>query len=355
MRILVIGINIRHIASSAARAGHDVVAVDGFCDLDLQDLAQETALLPRQGAEDLLPGYIQKFQPEAVVLGPGLEEARASGVLVLNNPPQKTATVSDKLWLARWLEKKGFPFIETKSTPDELQYPVLVKPRRGAGGVGCRLVQSASELNWEEGLIAQDLILGRPASVSVIGNGGGAQAIAVNEQLIGVPWAGAKGFRYNGNITPLMPPVSGLAEMAEDIISELGLLGSNGVDFLLTEQGAVVVEVNSRFQGSLDTVEMATGFNVFAAHLASFAGLLPDRPVPRLTAGRAIIFAPRNLKIEEDLRRDWTADVPCPGSRINRDDPVLSILAKGSNRDGVLAQLRERAAKLRMGWEEKRQ
>jgi len=132
MRILVIGINIRHIASSAARAGHEVVAVDGFCDLDLQDLASETVLLPRQGAEDLLPVCIERFHPEALVLGPGLEEARASGVRVLNNPPQKSATVSDKLWLARWLEKKGFPFIRTTTTPDDLQFPVLVNRRTRA-------------------------------------------------------------------------------------------------------------------------------------------------------------------------------------------------------------------------------
>lgn len=35
MRILVIGINIRHIAGSASRAGHDVIAVDSYCDRDL--------------------------------------------------------------------------------------------------------------------------------------------------------------------------------------------------------------------------------------------------------------------------------------------------------------------------------
>jgi predicted ATP-grasp superfamily ATP-dependent carboligase len=350
MRILVIGINIRHIASSAARAGHEVVAVDGFCDLDLHDFAQETELLPREGAEDLLPAYIERFRPDAVVLGPGLEEAQVKGVLVLNNPAQKTALVSDKLWLALWLEKKGFPFIRTKSTPDDLQYPILVKPRKGAGGVGCRLVKRSSELDWEKGLIAQDLVLGKPASVSVIGNGCEAKAIAVNEQLIGVPWSGAKGFRYTGNITPLLLPDFGIAKLAEDIVSELGLFGSNGVDFLLTKHGPVVVEVNSRFQGSLDTVEMATGFNVFAAHLESFAGRLPEQPIPRLFAGRAIIFAPRDFTIEEDLRRDWTADVPCQGSRINMDDPVLSILAKGAGRDEVFALLKTRAAKLRRQW-----
>ncbi len=347
MRILVIGINVRHIVSSAARAGHEVVAVDGFCDLDLRGFASETELLPREGAEDLLQAYIDRFHPDAVVLGPGLEEAQVEGVLVLNNPAQKTELVSDKLWLARWLERKGFPFIRTKSTPDDLQYPLLVKPRKGAGGMGCRIVKSAGELDFEKGLIAQDLVLGRPASVSVIGNGSEAKAIVVNEQLIGTPWSGAKGFRYTGNITPLPLPDFGIAELAEEIVSELGLFGSNGVDFLLTKHGPVVVEVNSRFQGSLDTVEMATGLNVFAAHLESFAGRLPERPIPRLYAGRAILFATRDFTIEEDLRRDWTADVPCKGSRISVDDPVLSILAKGSGRDEVLALLKTRAAKLR--------
>jgi len=354
MRILVIGINIRHIASSAARAGHEVVAVDGFCDLDLQDLASETVLLPRQGAEDLLPVCIERFHPEALVLGPGLGGGPREWSPSFEQPSPKSATVSDKLWLARWLEKKGFPFIRTTTTPDDLQFPVLVKPRKGAGGVGCRLAMRASELNWVEGLIAQDPVLGRPASVSVIGNSHEAQAIAVNEQIIGAPWAGANGFRYTGNITPLALPDFGLDELAQDIVAELGLLGSNGVDFLLTEEGPVVVEVNSRFQGSLDTVEMATGLNLFEAHLQAFAGRLPDRPKkPRLFAGRVIVFAPCDLTIEENLRRDWTADVPCPGSRINRGDPVLSILAKGSDQNEVFAQLRARAAKLRARWEEK--
>jgi predicted ATP-grasp superfamily ATP-dependent carboligase len=198
----------------------------------------------------------------------------------------------------------------------------------------------------EDGLIAQSLVLGRPASVSVIGNGHDARAVAVNEQLIGAPWTGAKGFRYSGNITPLQKPHFNIAEMAEEIIAKLGLMGSNGVDFLLTRQGPVVVEVNARFQGSLDTVEMATGMNVFQAHLQSFQGMLPERPVASFTAGRAIIYASQDLEIKRDLCRDWIADVPRIGSRINKDDPVLSILAKGLGRDEVMSLLMERAATL---------
>ena len=362
MRILVIGVNIRHIARSASLAGHEVFAVDCYCDVDLARWAKETAKMPREGAREHLPFYVERFRPDAVVLGPGLEEASVQGVAVLNNPPEKTSQVSDKLWLARWLEEKGFPFIKTQLSADNLRFPFLVKPRKGAGGVGCRIVRAPLELkkredrkcmqngtqeDLEEDFIAQELINGRPASVSVIGNGREARAIAVNEQLIGLSWAGAKGFRYSGNITPLAPPQCAIGQMAEEIIAALRLVGSNGVDFLLTEKGPVVVEVNSRFQGSLDTVEMAGCDNVFQAHLQSFLGMLPDRPVPpRRTAGRIIIYAPRDLTIEVDLVRDWTADVPGKGSRIAADDPVLSIMAQGSSRDEVMAQLKTRAAML---------
>jgi|WetSurMetagenome_2_1015567.scaffolds.fasta_scaffold05934_6 uncharacterized protein len=350
MRILIIGINIRHIVRSASLAGHEVIAVDCYCDLDLARYAKETARMPREGAGELLQFYVDQFRPDAVVLGPGLEEATVKDALVLNNPRERTALVSDKLWLAGWLEKNGFPFIKTQplDSHKDPRYPFLVKPRKGAGGVGCKIVQDAPQqeaIRPEEELIAQELISGLPASVSVIGNGGKALAISANEQLIGVPWAGAKGFRYSGNITPLQAPHDGMERMAEEIISRLGLLGSNGVDFLLTEKGPVVVEVNSRFQGSLDTVELSGGINVFQAHLQSFRGKLPERPAPAsCSAGRIILYSPCDQSIEADLEMDWTADVPAKGSRIAADDPILSIFARGAGREDVLSKLNTRSA-----------
>jgi len=350
MKILAAGINIRHIAASARRAGHVVYAADCYCDRDLSLWAKETVRLPRQRPDKCLIRLVEKFQPDALVLGPGLEEARVKGAPLLNNPPEKTSQVSDKLWLASWLEREGFPFIRTEPSHEGMPYPFLVKPRWGAGGVGCRVVMSPEDLEWQDGLIAQELVSGRPASVSVIGNGSEARSIAVNEQLIGLSWAGAGGYRYSGNITPLEAPqrqMADMAAMAEEIMAGLGLVGSNGVDFLLGEKGPVPVEVNSRFQGSLDGVEMACGINVFQAHLRSFSGLLPDPPGLSLcTAGRVILYAPSPLGIDADLLCRWTADVPVVGSRIEPDDPVLSITSRGAGREAVLSCLRSRAAKL---------
>jgi predicted ATP-grasp superfamily ATP-dependent carboligase len=48
--------------------------------------------------------------------------------------------------------------------------------------------------------------------------------------------------------------------------------------------------------------------------------------------------------VEADLERDWTADVPAKESRINADDPILSILATGSCRDDVESKLKMKAA-----------
>jgi hypothetical protein len=349
MRILVAGINIRHIVSSASRAGHVVYAADCYCDRDLSLWAKEAVKLPRHGWEDCLDHIVERFAPDAAVLGPGLEEASVRGVPVLSNPPEKTRQVSDKLWFARWLERKGFPFIKTEEFPEDMTYPFLVKPRQGAGGVGCRTVRSEEELQWDEDLIAQALIFGQPASVSVISNGREAHAIAVNEQLIGLPWTGASGFRYCGNITPIADPDSRMIGTAERIVAALGLVGSNGVDFLLTNEGPVPVEVNSRFQGSLDSVEAACGINVFEAHLQSFSGALPEVPIlAGCTAGRAILYAPAGIDIgvDSDLTRGWTADVPERKSRISSGDPILSIFAKGASRDDVLSILMDRAAEL---------
>ena len=371
MKILIVGYSVRHIACSATKAGHNVFAADSFCDLDLEACSNGITLLPQTldapQAESLIQTYIEKISPDAVVLGPGLEESRVKGVRVLNNPPEKAALVSDKLWLANWLEERGFPFIPTVESPENVSFPAVIKPRKGAGGVGCKLVKKATDLKpeeevkLEEGMIIQDWLSGTPASVSLIGTGRDSRAIAVNEQLIGAHWVGADEFRYSGNISPLeLSPLTSckgtlqpeMARVAEAIVSELRLVGSNGVDFLLTEKGPVVVEVNPRFQGSLDVVEMSTGKNVFQAHLDAFGGILPDGPAPKEVAGRAILFADESIKIGELLTRwimgkHWITDIPRPGSDIKKSDPVASVLATGRDRAEVLNLLIERTAMLR--------
>ncbi len=366
MRILAVGHNVRQIATSASRAGHVVLAADCYCDLDLVDTVSEAKRLgcdpsvPSdlvRAAREVVQDTLDSFSPDAVVLGSGLEDLVIKGVEVLNNPAQKVAQVSDKLWLARWLERKGYPTISTALPEDkgELEgWPLMVKPRTGAGGWKNRLIWDDEDEDLGGDLVVQEWVEGKPASVSVLGDGCQALAVAVNEQMIGTQWLGARGFRYCGNLTPFEPldgsETAEMAEMGEEIVAELGLVGSNGIDFLVTDRGPVVVEVNPRIQGSLDSVELSTGMSIFQAHLLSFWGALPERPVHyRRAAGRAILFADRDL-ITGDLCGDWVADVPRAGSIFRRDEPVVSILAAGKNGQDVMDLLRRRSVAVRQGF-----
>ncbi len=360
MRILAVGHNVRQIATSASQAGHVVLAADCYCDQDLVDTVSEAKRLRcdpsvpndlARAAREVVQDSLDGFSPDAVVLGSGLEGLVVKGVEVLNNPAQKVAQVSDKLWLARWLERRGYPTISTALSEDkgELEgWPLMVKPRTGAGGWKNRLIWDDEDLGGD--LVVQEWVEGKPASVSVLGDGCQALAVAVNEQLIGTPWLGARGFRYCGNLTPFYgSETAKMAEMGEEIVAELGLVGSNGIDFLVTDKGPVVVEVNPRIQGSLDSVELSTGMSIFQAHLLSFRGVLPERPVHyRRAAGRAILFADRDL-ITGDLCGDWVADVPRAGSIFRSDEPVVSILAAGKNGQDVMDLLRRRSVAVRQG------
>ncbi|MHC1594568.1 MAG: ATP-grasp domain-containing protein [Methanotrichaceae archaeon] len=363
MRILAVGHNVRQIATSASRAGHIVLAADCYCDQDLVDAVSEAKRLGcdpsvpndlARAAREVVQDALDSFSPDAVVLGSGLEDLVVKGVEVLNNPAQKVAQVSDKLWLARWLERRGYPTISTAlpEDKDKLEgWPLMVKPRTGAGGWKNRLIWDDEDEDLGGDLVVQEWVEGKTASVSVLGDGCQALAVAVNEQMIGTPWLGARGFRYCGNLTPFYgSETAEMAEMGEEIVAELGLVGSNGIDFLATDRGPVVVEVNPRIQGSLDSVELSTGMSIFQAHLLSFRGDLPERPVHyRRAAGRAILFADRDL-ITGDLCGDWVADVPRAGSIFRRDEPVVSILAAGKNGQDVMDLLRRRSVTMRQGF-----
>ncbi len=361
MKVLLIGQSVRHIARSAALAGHEVVAAECYCDLDLFDYAREAIELSLaagggrlQLSAEEISSLVDRIRPEAVVLGPGLEGIDLpAGPLVANNPPRLAAQVSDKLWLARWLDRQGFPAIPTSLLGESsVEPPFVVKPRRGAGGVGGRIVSDREGLlPAGSEMIVQPYIQGISASVSLISDGERAVAIAANEQLVGEGWLGADGFLYCGNITPLASSLGDARKMmdiAEEIVGRLGLVGSNGIDFMLTEEGPVVVEVNPRFQGSLEAVELATGMNVFEDHLAAFSGRLPRPAPPRRTAGRALAYASGDLTIDRDLRLDveGLADVPRPGSRIARGGALASILAVAGGRRLALELLKMRKGQL---------
>ena len=164
-----------------------------------------------------------------------------------------------------------------------LGYPVVVKPRRGAGCCGVSLARNDTELkravalaratNENEAILLQRYVPGVAASVSLLAGGGRAVALTLNRQRI----SHAQQFAYQGGTTPFDHPMSDLArETAVRAVESLpGLRGYVGVDLVLTKTDAVVIEVNPRLTTAYLGVRAVTKQNVAALAIAACEGSLP--------------------------------------------------------------------------------
>ncbi|MFP4655428.1 MAG: ATP-grasp domain-containing protein [Methanohalobium sp.] len=374
--VLIIGCDTRNIACSASKSEYNVYSIDAFCDFDLTECAVATKKIPSNYADDVKTIPLQRIEEwiaefdvdfDAIVLGSGFEliNQKRLPYRLLNNSQQIMNAVTDKYRFASRLESLDIPHPVTYSGKehdniDTRNFPVMVKPNRAGGGLLNRKVGSPDELesviegllksypSWTaDDLIIQEFEIGIPASVSIISTETEACAIALNEQLIGESQLTDMGFAYCGNITPFETSYHEMiCETAKQLVLEFGLIGSNGVDFIITENGPVILEINPRFQGSLDTVELATGMNLFDAHVKSFSGILPDtKPHVNHFAGKAIVYSKGNLFINERIFKGLvcqnTVDIPNLGHNISTDEPMVSVVHTGYNRNDVTEKLRK--------------
>lgn len=120
------------------------------------------------------------------------------------------------------------------------------------------------------------------------------------------------------------------------------LKGSVGVDLILADK-PYILEINPRFQGSLDSVEWSCNVNVFKMHVRAFEGKLPEKCRYERFAARAVLFAPYSIRIKSDLSGNpFFADIPVKGSVYRKGDPLASILASGSSAEEVTQKILER-------------
>jgi hypothetical protein len=142
-------------------------------------------------------------------------------------------------------------------------------------------------------------------------------------------------------------------------VLEFKLLGSNGVDFLVTERGPIVLEINPRFQGSLDTVEKAMKINLFEAHAGCFRGELPEKPKSNCFAARGVIYSERELfidiKLMDLILREKSADIPSKGSIIELDEPLTSLFTCAPTREEAVLSLKRGVNRVKAFIEEQKE
>ncbi len=380
--LLVIGTDIIPLAASAKRAGYQVYAVDYFGDQDLKSVCHESLSIIKQRAGKSCGQISAQFDPktllqltkvllkrhkiDASLLASGLDDlprflsALNDLVPILGNHPGAIKKIRNRREFFRELKRLRISHPTTATAKDlkaakeksrDIGYPVVVKPFKGFGGIGIRKAQNPREFErafrevslLDDKVLIQEWIPGTPASASLISSINGTVTLTVNEQILGMHEVGQQEpFGYCGNVVPLSANkviVERCKRVVNRIASHFNLAGSNGIDFVITKEGnPYVIEVNPRFQGTLECVERTFGINIVEAHAeACTQGNLPA--IARKTSGfcvRLILFAKQRLILPDLGKFKEVRDIPVPGVIVERGEPICSIIVEGTNRDSSM-------------------
>jgi predicted ATP-grasp superfamily ATP-dependent carboligase len=342
--LLVVSASGRALAQSAARAGYPVVVLDLFDDLDMRDVAQASrAVSTRRGRFDasaLLAAAERLCPPaasEGLVYGSGFEgrvrllERLARGRQLFGNSPAAVRLLKDPDRLFPLLDRLGLshPRVRRDAPRDVRNW--LVKRTGGAGGLHVRPATIRHGARPDR--YFQALQPGRVMSLLFAANGERAHAIGYNEQWT-APIQHQSPYRYGGAVSGADVPtcVTAQIESALDrLVRETGLVGLNGLDFILTGDVAHVIEVNPRPTATVDLYDPDIDGGMFDLHIRACQGDLRSiRPIGGARA-HGIVYAWQAVRVPPGISWPaWCTDIPHAGSVIPSGAPICSVHAAAS-------------------------
>ncbi len=219
----------------------------------------------------------------------------------------------------------------------------ILKPVQGSGGYDVNLLDNNNHIEFnEDEFIMQEFVSGVNVSSSVLSTGHDAKTIISSRLLTENDFEKNNSFRYIGNIVPLtqesiMSDVGNIYEIldelkitSESLAKKFRLLGSNGVDYILNENGLYVIEINPRIQGTFECVEQSLGINMLEAHINACKGKIIEVAEPHYYSYKKIVYSPNRNKYEK-IDLDNIYDLPHIGSITEKSEPLLTIIDKDND------------------------
>jgi predicted ATP-grasp superfamily ATP-dependent carboligase len=386
--VLVVGFNVRPIATSLYSAGYKVFAVDFFGDEDLYPCVRDSLILTKELAAnyEALKGIYHEYllklslrllykHPyiEYLIIGSGLDDAfnerityfkqirdNKYSIKSLNNSIETFKNARNIQNLYKLLEKKNYNYpltlesVKHTINDSKLQFPFILKKRQSSGGVNVYKIESYQQflylkntlqINFQDNQwLAQEYIDGLAVSCTVISNGNDARVISINRQILGEKFLNApKEYIYCGNVVPanlLKQDEKLIAAISLFLTRTLKLKGINGFDYVLKSHYPYLMEVNPRIPGSLSASEAALGINLMELHIQSFSkdkwkdiiNTLETIEIQNY-ATKLVLFASQTINsglVKKINKIEFVNDKTTPDHEVQKGEPVCTILYTGN-------------------------
>ena len=358
-KILIVAIAGRMLATSARRGGYEIAVLDLFNDRDTRQLAPcstkvighdqglagfdkhallEAAALLAPG--DAYPGivYGSGFESDTELLAKLSQSRRLFG-----NSIAVIEAIKDPLRFFELLKNLAIPHPEISLTCPQTAAGWLAKKIGGSGGA--HVVEAAQIKSREPGTYFQRYVDGKNFSVSFLANRERALIIGFNE-----PWSIALGdwpYCYLGAINCVALPAAIAARIQRDLdalVRRAGLVGLNGMDFIVDGDDYWVIEVNPRPSGTLDLYDADCTEGLFHWHLQADRGLLPEQLFHKKTIrAHAVVYTSQSFQLCHTVQwPTWCSDIPEPGNVFQARMPVCMVHAEGDDQETVTSLVRAR-------------
>jgi hypothetical protein len=366
MKVLLVGVVTREMAQSAVSAGYEVISLDYFGDSD-QPATAEVYSLTRDFSSDpdlrnlVVAAKTLVGKADKIVIGAGLENELglfdiSAAESFWTNSPGAVEKIRDPLLLSNLLGNTCLRYPRTILSGDRLpdSGKWLIKDGRQSGGLGVRDWDGKGIPNERE--VLQEKIDGQLMSACFLANGKQALLIGLTRQFAGVPEWGALPYAWCGNVAPYRDSAleKSMTEAVQFLTKETGLVGVNGIDFILHENAPFLLEVNPRWTGSLELFERLYGLNIFQMHVEACQGRVPENlPVlpGQRVSGKGILYAQANITLGDTSawKEKGVADIPHPGETIAKGTPICTLLTEGSDTADCCNKLMTKVQSLKNG------
>ena len=358
--LLVVSASGRALAQSAARGDIPVVVLDLFNDLDVRSGAVASASVAgRNGRIDAakllaaMRGLCPEADCEGVVYGSGFEgrigllEKLARGRTLFGNKPATVAGLKDPERFFGLLGRVGLPHPPIRRLPPPDPRNWLVKRIGGAGGAHVRRATLRHRPRADR--YFQMFQHGRLLSALFLADGRRAHVVGYNEQWT-VPARPRSPYCYAGAASGADLPRSvaeRLAAVLDELTRETGLVGLNGLDFILDGDLPYVIEINPRPPATLDLYDPDVPGGLLALHLKACQGEIGQFDPALRARAHAIVYATQIVRIPvHPAWPAWCTDIPEPGSVIPPGAPICSVHSAAAGCMQARQQVEIRSARL---------